>query len=229
MARGQKFPVFDGIALKLIDMFHINKSSKTLLGNTVRLSLKTASGRIEDKPPSLDNLCIHFDLYEPIYEFKSAIGQDGHMMKDWQEHSMYCDRKYKFLTERYIAPIRRALEANTIYPQDPRLWFYCLPLNETFVRDPSSGELQYHWNAQSFVLALLPKTVKAARERYRCTKAEIQVLARQVAWLTTKFCQWHRITSKKEADKMLGDWTAELSVPELQVLVHNEIKKIVNG
>lgn len=226
MPRRKHGPEFKGIARELIELYRIEKS-QTPLGNLTLLPLKTVDGMVRDLPPSLDNLCIHFGEYQMIDELMGEAKEKGVRIVDWEERAMREHKKQRVFEHTYIKPIRRYLEGKWTedhYPQDPHLWFYCIPKGDIFSKNPSTGELEYSWNPHSFVLCLLPMTAKEAKERYKCQGKDLWILASQVAWLTISFCQRRRITELPEAHKMLGDWQDYLFPPPVQALAENKIR-----
>lgn len=218
---------FKGNVFKLMELYHLDEPSKTPLGNMTVLPLRAVDGVVRDWPPSLENLCIHFGEFQVIDELVAECKEKGVSILDWEERAMQEFKKQRIFEQNYIQPIRRYLEGKWTdinYPQDLRLWFYCVPRGDIFSKNPVTGEIEYSWNSRQFVLCLLPMTVKQAEGRYQCDEATLRILAPQLAWLTVSFCQRRRLTALKEAQAMLGDWREYLFPPPLKALAENKIR-----
>ena len=103
----------------------------------------------------------------------------------------------------YVDPIRKEVEEVSDFEH---LWFRCIPGEDVFHKNETTGELRYGFDAHRQLLTLLPKSAEETRKRYKREDKDLIIFSRQVAYLVIWFCQHHLITHIDDAFKMLGDW-----------------------
>jgi hypothetical protein len=178
--------------------------------------------QIQDQPPTMPTLTWHFGHMDWAMEnVKSLIRKSKGIIQatDFDERFFLAAQRcavQEFVSRR-VCPLSRAALALE-YP----LYVQGVPPRTLDLELTTSKYLSM--SGEERVLAVLPKTVKAA-QFFRMTDPEIQLCAPLIVWVINYRCAHNIIRTPEQLVQALDEWAPYLADPMLLFKMHERIEK----